>query len=103
MTTGRDWYPVIFAELDRIGATDAGLGVREIKEGEPEIWIEFFTESGGDSWVCSIDEAVDFLDAISDGEAQDLDQFDFYFNDVFGIESEGEFVDDDPAPEAEPN
>lgn len=71
-TTGRDWYPVIFAELERIGATEAGIGVREIGDevGDGGIWIEFLC-TAGDLGACDINDAAEFLDSMSAGEGRD--------------------------------
>jgi hypothetical protein len=75
-TTGRDWYPVIFAELERIGATEAGIGVRELGDelGDGGIWIEFVW-SGRDLGGCDINDAPEFLDSMSAGEGSDPSDF----------------------------
>jgi hypothetical protein len=83
VTSGRDWYPVIFAELERTGATEAGIGVREVEDDEPGIWIEFFAPSFEGLWVCELEEAPLFLDSISEGEASDPSDFGQCFNGYF--------------------
>lgn len=83
MTAGREWYPAIFAELARIGATEAGIGVREVPDDEPGIWIEFFGAGIEDLWVCEIESAIDFLDSISAGEGSDPSDFGRCFNGYF--------------------
>ena len=88
MTTGREWYPAIFAELERIGATEAGFGVREVLDGEDDeddgtIWIEFFNDAIADLCVCAIDDAPDFLDSLSAGEGLDSLEFLEAFNEFF--------------------
>ena len=98
-TTGRDWYPVIFAELNRIGATEAGIGVREVREEDPGIWIEFFAE-GIDGfwvglWICDIEHAPLFLDSISDNETIDPSDFGVCFRDYFLDGDDGPDEDED--------
>jgi hypothetical protein len=92
VTTGRDWYPTIFAELERTGATEARIGVREVPDEEPGIWIEFFGDGLEGLWVCELEDAPLFLDSISDGEvraASDFGEcFESYFDD--GDQDEGD-------------
>jgi hypothetical protein len=82
--SGREWYPVIFAELERIGATEQGIGVREVESEneEPGIWIEFFAGVEHD-WVCALDDAPLFLDAISADEIPTLKAFGSWFRHYF--------------------
>jgi len=84
MATGREWYPAIFAELERTGATAIGLGVREVPDDEPGIRIEFVGADGFGAWVCDLEDAADLLDSISDGEASSFDDFEECWNAYFG-------------------
>lgn len=99
-TKGRDWYPVIFAELERTGATEAGIGVREVLDmQEPGIWIEFIADGGGGvTMACNIEDAPFFLDSISAGEGSDLSDFGRCFDDYFGDDDDD---DDDGGDEEE--
>lgn len=80
---GRDWYPTIFAELERTGATDQQIGVREVPHEEGGIWIEFFGEGSEGQWVCELEDAPSFLDSISDGEIRRRPDFGECFEGYF--------------------
>jgi hypothetical protein len=97
-TSGRDWYPLIFAELARIGATEAEIGVREVDapEGESGIWIEFFSSVCAD-WICALDDAPMFLDSMSAGEGCDPLEFGSSFDSYFRGDDDDD--DDDAAEE----